>query len=54
MSRLRVSNVVYVSVLLLLIIGIALVYDYSTSPYNGVVEIDFHLQVHAYKQDGGD
>jgi hypothetical protein len=46
--------VIYVSVLLLLIIGIAVVYGYSTSPYNGLVEIDFHVQVIAYNLDGGD
>ncbi len=54
MSRLRASNVVYVSALLLLIIGIALVYSYSTSPYKGVVEMDFRVQVTAYNLDGGD
>jgi hypothetical protein len=54
MSPLPASNRVYVSVLLLLIIGIALVYGYSTSPYNGVVQIRFHVQVIAYNEDGGD
>ncbi|MGA2238220.1 MAG: hypothetical protein ABSG74_03320 [Candidatus Bathyarchaeia archaeon] len=54
MSLPRASNVAYASVLLLIIIGIVCVYSYSTSPYNGVVEIGFHVQVIAYNLDGGD
>lgn len=54
MRLLRPSNLVYISVLVSLIIGIALVQGYSNSPYYGVVGEGFHIQVIAYNQDGGD
>jgi len=54
MTSRRVSKVIYVLIVTLLIIGIALVYGYSSLPYVGVVRIDFRAQVVAYNQDGGD
>jgi|GEM_PF-6982795 len=49
----RVSDV-YVTALLLLVIATGLVYSYSL--YYGLVQVNFHVQVYAYKnkQAGGD
>ena len=54
MKRRYVSNIVYSLVLTMLLVGIIAVYYYSNFPYFGIVEINFHAQVVAYKQDGGD
>lgn len=48
MSLSRASNVIYVSVVVLMIIGIGLVYGYASSPYFGVVRIDFDVTIVAY------
>ncbi len=50
----RPSTVVYLSAVVLLIIAIGSVFNYATSPYHGVVNVTFHVQVIAYKEDGGD
>jgi glyoxylate carboligase len=54
MRRSRALNAVYIAVLISIVIATAFALSYSGTPYIGIVDIGFNVQVAAYNQDGGD